>query len=521
MVAKRLQMRKLKQILRLSLELHMPQRAVATALHVGNGTVSEYLGLARAAGVGWPLPAELEDEGKLEALVLGQAKEPEEGGREKPDVKQIHLELRRDGVTLLLLWEEYLEANPGGYQYSQFCDFYRRHRMTLKPTMRQVHRAGEKAFLDFSGKKPWVMDPRTGEGRQVELFVGVLGASSYIFAEAAEHQDLPNWIELNVKMLENFRGSPSIWVPDNLKAAVKGACRYEAEVNRTYEDMATHYGAAVIPARAYKPRDKAKVEFSVLLAQRWVLAALRNRTFFSLVELNAAIRARVEVINGKVMKRMGVSRRDLFEKYDRPALLPLPATRYEMTLWKTCTVNIDYHIEFEHNLYSVPSQLVGQEVEARATKRCVEIYLRQTRVASHLRLFGRGQPSTLAEHMPVAHRSHAEWTPSRLIAWGQKAGPATGHVVETIMKSRPHPEQGYRACLGLMRLGRNLGNERLEAACERARRVGSESYRTVKNILASGMDRQALPGLSATPVLPHHENIRGAASYAKTEEVPC
>jgi transposase len=521
LAAKRLKMSRLKEILRLSLGRGLSQRKVARALRVGNGTVSEYLGRARAAGVGWPLTEELEDEGRLEAAVLGQAKAPEPGTREKPDVKWIHGELRRVGVTLSLLWQEYLAANPGGYQYSQFCEYYRRHRRTLTPTMRQVHRAGEKAFVDFSGKRPSVVDPGTGEIRAVELFVGVLGASSYVYAEAAERQDLTNWIDLNVGMLESFGGVPAILVPDNLKSGVTGPCRYEADVNRTYEEMATHYGAAVIPARAYKPRDKAKVEVSVLLAQRWVLAALRNRTFFSLADLNAAIRERVEVINGKVMRRMGMSRRDLFEKYDRPALRSLPAVRYELSAWKTCTVNIDYHIELDHNLYSVPSALVGQKVEARATRRCVEIYLRQSRVASHRRQEGRGRVSTVAEHMPVSHRSHAEWTPSRLIAWGQKAGPATGHVVETILRSRPHPEQGYRACLGLMRLGRNLGNERLEAACERARRVGGESYRTVKNILASGMDRQALPGLGADPVLPPHENIRGAASYAQTEEAPC
>ena len=521
MAAKRLKMNKLKEILRLSLGRGLSQRKVARALGVGNGTVSEYLGRAKAAGVGWPLPAELEDEERLEAAVLSPAKVAEAGGREKPDVKWIHVELRRDGVTLSLLWQEYLKANPGGYQYSQYCEIYRRHRKTLAPTMRQVHIAGEKAFVDFSGKKPKLVDARTGEEREVELFVGVLGASSYVYAEAAEHQDLTNWIGLNVGMLEDFEGVPAILVPDNLKAAVTVPCRYEAEVNRTYEDMATHYGAAVIPARAYKARDKAKVEVSVLVAQRWVLAVLRNRTFFTLGELNAAIREKVEVLNAKVMRRMGMSRRELYEKYDRPALRPLPPTRYEMAEWKTCTVNIDYHVEYEHNLYSVPSQLVGQKVEARATARCVEIYLRQTRVASHRRLVGRGRVSTQGEHMPVSHRSHAEWTPSRLIAWGQKAGPATGHVVETILKSRPHPEQGYRACLGLMRLGRNLGNDRLEAACERARRVGGESYRTVKNILASGMDRQALPGQGADPVLPPHENIRGAASYAQAEELPC
>lgn len=521
MTAKRLGMRQLKEILRLSLGNGLAQRAIATAVGVGAGTVSEYLGRARTAGVGWPLPADLEDEERLEARVFGEASSPAPTKRTVPDVVWIHGELRRPGVTLSLLWQEYLAANPGGYRYSQFCEHYHRYRARLSPVMRQVHRAGEKAFVDFAGKKPSVVDPKTGEIRSVELFVGVLGASSYVFAEAAERQDLESWIGLNVRMLEAFGGAPAILVPDNLKAAVTGPCRYEAEVNRTYEEMAKHYGAAVIPARAYKPRDKAKVEVSVLLAERWIVASLRNRTFFSLGELNAAIREKVGELNGRVMRRMGVSRRDLFEKYDRPALRCLPPTRYELAVWKTVAVNIDYHVEFEHNLYSVPHALVKQKVEVRATERCVEIFLRSTRVASHPRLRGRGRVSTCPEHMPAAHRSHAEWTPSRLVAWAEKTGPATGHVVETILKSRPHPEQGYRACLGLLRLGRVHGEDRLEAACDRARRFGAESYRTVKNILRSGLDRQVLAPEGAEPALPAHENIRGAACYDEGEGQPC
>jgi len=500
----------------------LAQRAIATAVGIGTGTVSEYLGRARAAGIGWPLPAELEDEEQLEAAVFGPATGPAPAAkRPQPDVGWIHREMRRAGVTLSLLWQEYLAANPGGYQYSQFCERYHQYRDRLSPVMRQVHRAGEKAFVDFAGKKPKVVDPKTGEIRSVELFVGVLGASSYIFAEAAERQDLESWICLNVRMLEFFGGATSILVPDNLKAGVTGPCRYEAQVNRSYEEMAAHYGAAVIPARAYKPRDKAKVEVSVLLAERWILASLRNRTFFSLGELNEAIRQKVDELNGRVMRRAGVSRRDLYETYDRPALRPLPATRYEIAVWKAVGVNIDYHVEFEHNLYSVPHPLVKQRVEVRATAGCVEIFLRTTRVASHPRLRGRGQVATVAEHMPVSHRSHAEWTPSRLIAWGEKTGPATGQVVESILKGRPHPEQGYRACLGLLRLGRTYGQDRLEAACERARRVGAESYRTVKNILKSGLDRQALVPSGPDPALPAHENIRGAACYDGSEGQPC
>jgi transposase len=495
---------------------------VAESLGIGTGTVSGCLSRARKAGIGWPVPDDLDDEA-LEARVFGP-KRPEEGVRASLDLAHVHAEMRRAGVTLQLLWMEYLAANPGGYRYSQFCEHYNRYRKKLSPVMRQVHRAGEKAFVDFAGHRPQIVDADTGEVRSVELFVGALGASSYIFARAVERQDLASFIELNVAMVEAFGGAPEIFVPDNLKSAVTGPCRYEAVVNRTYEDMATHYGAVVIPARAYRPRDKAKVEQSVLLAERWILASLRNRTFFSLAELNEAIAEKVTDLNERVMRRMGVSRRELFEKYDRPALKPLPSTSYQMGIWKTCTVSIDYHIEFEHNVYSVAHPLVGQKVEVRSTARCVEIFLRSTRIASHPRLYGRGKASTLLEHMPASHRAHSEWTPSRLIEWGQKAGPATGHVVSEILRSRPHPEQGYRACLGLMRLGRTHGVDRLEAACARAKRLGAESYQTVKNILQNGLDRQELPPLPAagsTTSLPDHENIRGAACYDETEALPC
>jgi transposase len=520
LAAKRLTMRQLREILRLRHECGLPQREVAKAVKAGKGTISEYLGKAEAAGVGWPIPEELATDEALEARVFG-VKPEAQSDRAAVDTAWVHAELRRPGVTLSLLWQEYLEANPGGYKYSQFCEHYHRYRKRLSPVMRQVYVAGEKAFVDFAGKKPSVVDPRTGEVRSVELFVGALGASSYVYAEAAERQDLGNWIRLNVHMVEFFGGAPAIFVPDNLKAGVTGPCRYEAIVNRTYEEMASHYGAAVIPARVYKPRDKAKAEVSVLLAERWILASLRNRTFFSLGELNEAIRGKVRELNERVMKRMGTSRRELFEKYDLPALKPLPAVPYEMGVWKGCGVNIDYHVEYEHNLYSVPHALVGQRVEVRATAGCVEVYLRSTRVASHPRLSGRGRPSTLAEHMPAAHRAHAEWSPSRLVLWAGKTGEATKHVVEAIFKSRPHPEQGYRACLGLMRLGRNHGPERLEAACLRARLLGAESYKTVKNILSNGMDRHTLPAAGPESTLPLHENIRGAACYAEGEVLPC
>ena len=387
--------------------------------------------------------------------------------------------------------------------------------------MRQVHRAGEKTFIDFSGKRPTLVDGRTGATRRVELFVAVLGASRLTYAEATETQQLPAWVDAHVRMVEYFGGATTLWVPDQLKSAVTRPCRYEAGVNRTYEDLAAHYGAVVIPARPGKPRDKGAVETGVLLAQRWILARLRNQTFFDLGALNAAIRVLLDDLNDRPMKELGVSRRALYEQLDRPALRSLPADRYVLAQWKRCRVNIDYHILVERHAYSVPFQLLRAQVDVRYTTATVEVFCKGRRVASHRRRYD-GQPSTAAEHMPSAHRAHAEWTPSRLIRWAEKVGPATGQLAARILQSRPHPEQGYRAVLGIMRLGRRHGDARLDAACARAMALGSCRFHTVKNILAAGQDRLPLEPPAETTPTPTHANIRGAAYYAATtREDPC
>jgi transposase len=514
MGAERLPMRRIREVLRLKYESGLPHRAIAEACGVGVGTVSEYLARVTGAGLGWPLPAEL-DEAALEARLFARPEPVRD--RLAPDCGVIHRELRRVGVTLQLLWEEYRGGNPeGGYSYSQFCEIYRRWRRSLRPSMRQIHRAGEKTFIDFSGKRPHLINRLTGEEIPVELFVAALGASSYTYAEATRTQQLPDWIDAHTRMLEYFGGSTRIWVPDQLKSAVTRPCRYEPGINRSYQDLAAHYGAVVIPARPGKAKDKAKVESMVLVAQRWILARLRNRTFFSLGELNAAIRELLDQLNDRPMQKLGKSRRELWEQIDRPALKPLPVSRYQLAEWKPCRVNIDYHIEVERHLYSVPYQLVHEMVEGRYTPSTVEVYYKGRRVASHLRRYD-GRPSTLPEHMPSSHRAHAEWTPSRLIHWASKAGPATARVVTRILESRPHPEQGYRACLGLMRLGRRYGADRLEAACERAEHLRSYSYRTVHNILTSAQDRLVFEAQPSHPT-PTHDNIRGAHYYATQEE---
>jgi len=518
MGAERLPMRQIREILRLKHEGGLRHRAIAQACGVGVGTVSEYLGRAERAGLVWPLPPEL-DEAALEARLF----RPPEPGRERaaPDLVSIHQELKRVGVTLHLLWEEYREIYPQGYGYSQFCEHYRRWAGKLKPSMRQQHRAGEKTFIDFSGKRPHLVDGKTGEEIPVELFVAVLGASCYTYAEAIPTQKVHDWVAAHTRMLEYFCGSSQLWVPDQLKSAITRPCRYEAGVNRSYQELAAHYGAVVVPARPGKAQDKAKVESMVLVTQRWILARLRHHTFFELAELNAAILELLEQLNRRPMQKLGVSRHELWERLDRPALKPLPASGYQLAHWKPCWVNIDYHVEVDRHPYSVPYQLIHEEVEARYTASIVEVYYKGRRVVSHPRRFDH-QPSTLAEHMPSSHRAHAEWTPSRLIHWAEQSGPATGRLVAGILERRPHPEQGYRACLGLMRLGRCYGPERLEAASARAEGLRSYSYRTVKNILASAQDRLPFEDEPPAPKpTPSHGNIRGADYYAAEEENKC
>lgn len=505
-------MRKLRDILRLRYEAGLSQRAIAQACTLGLGTVTTYLQRATAAGLRWPLPDDLDD-AALEARMFARPVATPGRDRALPDWAHLHQELKRPGVTLMLLWQEYRAPHPDGYAYSQFCERYRQWARRLKPTMRQVHRAGEKLFIDFSGTRPQLVDAQTGEVIAVELFVGVLGASGMIYAEATRSQDLASWVAAHVRMLTYFHGSPAVWVPDNLKSGVTTASRYDPEINRTYAELAQHYGAVVIPARVATPTDKPKVEVSVQIAQRWVLAALRHRTFFTLADLNAAIRERIEAINDRPMKTLGVSRRTLWTQLDRPALRPLPATRYELAEWKPCRVNIDYHVEVAHSFYSVPYQLVHERVDARFTTTTVEVFFRGRRIASHLRLSGRGRYATQAAHMPHAHRAHAEWTPSRLIAWAEKTGPITGRFVAGLLDRHRHPEQGYRACLGLMRLGRAYGADRLEAACARAEHLRSYRYRTVDHILRHHQDRLPLePAAPARPAL-LHENLRGATYY--------
>ena len=518
MAGRRLSMRRTREILRQKWALGRSHREVAGSLGVSTGAISSVLARARTAGLSWQAIeglGEAELEGKLYGGGPGESK-----ARPLPDWAEIHSELGRKGVTLALLHVEYLERHPDGYAYTQFCGYYRRWRGRQKRSMRQVHRAGEKLFIDYSGKKPEIVDPTSGEVREVELFVAVLGASSYTYAEATESQQSADFIASHVRAFEYFGGVAELLVPDQLKSGVTKACRYEPGLQRTYEEMAEHYGTAALPARPRKPKDKAKVEVAVQVVQRWILAALRHETFFSLAALNARIRTLLDRLNDRPMRAYRASRRALFLRLDQPALRPLPDQPFVFAEWKLAKVSIDYHVELDGHYYSVPHALVGERVELRFTAATLGVYCRGQRVASHLRSRRRGRHTTDAAHMPRSHQKHMAWTPSRLIHWGESVGEATGTLVAAILADRPHPEQGYRSCLGILRLGKRYGNDRLEAACARAHRARARSYRHVESILKNGLDRVG-PGNAREnpqPRLPLHENVRGSDYYDPTPQ---
>jgi transposase len=510
----RLAMRKVRDILRLAEGQGLSCRQVGQALGVPFTTVADHLRRAKAAGLSWPLPEGLDD-AALEALLFAKEPAPPTEERPVPEWDYVHRELRRKGVTLMLLWLEYKDVHPDGWGYSRFCFHYRAWQGHLDVVMRQEHRAGEKLFVDFPGDRLPIYDRRSGDvSFMAELFVGVLGASSYLYAEAIASQGLGPWVMAHVHCFEFMGGVPRIVVCDNLRSGVTRAHRYEPDVNATYAELAEHYGVAIIPTRAFKPRDKAKVEAGVLLAERWILARLRNRRFYTLAEANEAIAELLVAINERPFKKMEGSRRSLFEDLERPALGPLPLERYEFARWRIgLKVNIDYHVDVDRHYYSVPYQLVGSRVDVRIGTRTVEIFFKSRRVASHLLERRQGGHSTEAAHMPESHRRHAEWTPSRIVEWAGRTGPSTAALVAALMESRRHPEQGYRSALGIIRLGDRYGTERTEAACARALTARALSFRSVESILRHGLDSQPL----AEPVRrphPRHDNLRGPSYYA-------
>jgi transposase len=514
MAAERLPMRKLRELIRMRLGLGMSGRAIARSLSMSPGTVSDYVGRVAVAKLAWPLPPTLDDDEALKRLLFPQEGHPLPQ-RPEPDWATVHQELRsRKHVTKLLLWQEYREQQPEGYEYSQFCERYARWAKRLSVTMRQSHRAGEKLFIDFSGDGIDVVDPKTGECQKARLFVAVLGASNLTYVEPTLSEDLPTWIGCHVRAFEFFGGVPEVLVPDNLKSAIKKAHRYEPEPNPTYAELARHYDSVIIPARPYRPRDKAKVEQAVLLAERWILAVLRKRTFYSLSELREAVKPLVERLNNRPMRRLNKSRRQLFEEMERSALRPLPTSPYEFADWRQPRVHVDYHVEFDEHFYSVPYLLVGEQLNLRATATTVELFRNNHRITSHVRSYDERQRYvTKPEHMPKGHREYAEWTPPRLIAWANGVGPYTAKLVEEIMLSRKHPEHGFRACLGVMRLRERYKDERIERACERAVKRRACRFRSVEAILRHNLDQEPVAVEEAQRALPLHGNVRGPGYY--------
>jgi len=445
-------MRKIHEVLRLSLECGLSGRQIARSTGIGRTTVGDYLQRFQASGLTWPLPKTLNDS-ELEQRLFPPLPAVPIDQRPVPDWHQVQSELRRPGVTMYLLWQEYKLAHPHGFQYSWFCEHYRQWRGTLDLSMRQEHLAGDKLFVDYAGQTVEVVDRTTGEVRQAQIFVAVLGASNYTYAEATWSQQLSDWIGSHVRAFQFFGGVSALIVPDNLKSGVHKAHRYEPDLNPTYVEMARHYGTSVMPARSRKPKDKAKVEGGVLLVERWILAALRNRTFFSLRELNQAIGQLLDKLNQRPFKKLPGSRLSHFETVDKPALQPLPAEPYEFAQWKKARVHIDYHVEVDGHYYSVPHTLVKRQLDVRYSATTIECFHQGQRVASHVRAQTKGRHTTVAEHMPKAHREVAQWTPERLINWAQKTGPACAALIERVLQQRKHPQQGYRSCLGILRLG--------------------------------------------------------------------
>jgi transposase len=508
-------MRKTREVLRLKYDCGISIREIARSCQISRSTVADYIRRAEAAHLIWA-EASMLPESQLEARLFPNEHIPSSVKRPAPDCEHIYNELRtyrKFNLTLSQLWLEYKDQHPDGYQYTQFCEHYWRYRKKLDYCMRQEHRGGEKLFIDYADGLS-IVDVLTGELKLTQLFVAVWGASTYTYAEATLSQMLPDWTNSHVHAFEYFGCAPRVLVPDNLKSGVTKACKYEPDLNPTYSDMAEHYGAAVLPARPRKPRDKAKVENGVLIAKRWILSVLRHRTFYSLAELNAAIGECLERLNIHPLRRAKKSRRELFEEIDRPNALPLPQKPYEYAEWYKATVQLNYHSLVDRHYYSVPYRLLHEKVDIRLTAATVEVMHKGERVAAHVRSPVEGGYTTLPEHMPPEHRFYAEWNPARFIQWAAKTGASTARLVEKIMSSRPYPEQGFKSCLGIIQLARDYEPARMEAAAERAIKYNACSYRSVKAILANGLDR---PGRnSEQPELPGllpHQNIRGQAYY--------
>jgi transposase len=504
-------MRKISEVLRLRYELKRSYREIACSLNIGTTSVSDYLARARAAGIGWPLPEDMSEQDLFSKLFLPSKSNAKK--RPLPDWEWVYQELRKKGVTLQLLWREYREIHPTGLSYTQFCERYRGYIKATTPVMRQVHKGGEKTFVDYAGMTvPWI-DMSTGEIHEAQIFVGSLGASQFTFVEATATQSIPDWIQSHVRMWEFFGDVSEIVVPDNLKSGVTKAHRYDPDINTNYQHVGEHYGFAIIPARVAEPKDKAKVENAVGCIERQILAPMRHMTFTSIAEINAAIKPRLIAFLQKSFQKMKTSRQALFEAIDKSVLKPLPPEKYQYAEWKHAKIHIDYHLLFDDHYYSVPYKHIHNEVEIRATTNSVECFYQSKRIASHPRSYLKYKHSTLKEHMPPAHQAHAEWSPERMKRWANKIGPHTMKFIERLIASRAFPEQSYRTCLGVLRLGSRYGENRLEKACAIACESGVTRYQQIESILKNKLDTLPHSRATNTPIITSHENIRGSDYY--------
>lgn len=510
-------MRKIKDILRLRHEAGLSYRGIAQALNIGYGTVVDYLERAKQADVSWPVPVEL-DERDLSRLLFPS--QPTTGQRRftEPDYSNVHQELKRKGVTKHLLWQEYRQRHPDdGYSYAQFCHRYLEWLGCQQRSMRQIHRAGEKLFVDYCGPAMSVVNPDTGEIREAQIFVAVLGASNYTFACASWSQKQEDWLNAHVQAFEYIGGVPEVVVPDNLKSAVRKTHRYEPDINPSYQQLAAHYQTVIVPARPYKPKDKAKAEVAVQIVERWIMARLRHQTFFTLAALNQAIRFLLDDLNERPFKKLPGTRKSQFEQLDKPALRALPSSRYQYSEIKQARVHIDYHVEFDKHYYSVPHHLVKQAVEVQASSTTIAVYSHGQRITSHPRSYRPGAHTTCAEHMPRAHRAMQEWSPERFLSWANDIGAETREVVNHLLQEKRHQEQSYRRILALLGNAKKYGRERLNKACGRALLINSPTRSSVESILKQGLDQVTLEthshAVQEELCLDHHENVRGEDYY--------
>jgi transposase len=505
-----LTMRKISEIFRQHHQLGSTYRQIARSLNISTSTVSSYLEHGKEIGWSWPLPDLSEDE-LHHRLTSNNYKIRHK--KPVPDWEWVAQELRRKGVTLQLLWREYRQTTPNGLGYSKFCHAFAIYRKSISPVMHQVHKAGEKCFVDYAGMiVPWI-DPITGEIHEAQIFIGSLGASQYSFVEATATQQLPDWIQSHARMFEFFGGVPTMLVPDNLKSGVTKTHRYDPDINANYQLMGEHYGIAIVPARAIRPKDKAKVESMVGIVERQILAVLRDTTFTGIAEINASIKPLMKKINAQPFQKMKISRHELFESIDRPALQPLPQQRYQMAEWKKAKINIDYHFIFNEHFYSVPWKYIHHAVDIRATANTVECFYKSERIAVHAKQHKRYAYSTLEEHMPPSHLAHKHGSsPDQLKRWAEKIGPQTASFIQHMMASRAFPEQAYRACLGVLRLAAQYGEMRLELACTRGLEVGATRYQHIQNMLKNKLENEGVKEAKPSVVL-QHQNIRGPKYY--------